>query len=309
MRPATAPRVVAPREDRTGAGLAAMAGAVVFFTLIDTSAKWLVIAGLPALQVVFARYFMHFVMSLVIFLPREGPSALRSNAPAKQLLRSGILFTSTALNFTSLKYLPITVTTTIMFAGPIVVTLLAIPILGEKVGIHRIVAVCVGFLGVLFVMQPWGAGFHPAMFLNVAALCGASLYFVMTRMLAGVESNATSQLWSSGLATFCLTPFAVAIWVWPPNPTAWAFFLLIGIFGGSGHILATSAHRMADASILAPVIYIQIILAAVAGIVVFETWPTVWTLGGGIIIIAAGIYIWHRERQNIRSRVAGPKIV
>ncbi len=299
---------VAPREERTALGLAAMAGAVMFFTMIDTSAKWLVVAGLPALQVVFARYAMHFAMSLVVFLPRDGVNALRSNAPAKQVLRSVFLLGSTILNFTALKYLPITVTTTIMFAGPIVVTLLAIPILGEKVGMHRIIAVCFGFLGVVLVMQPWGAGFHPAMFLNLAALCVASLYFVMTRMLAGVESNATSQVWASGLATICLTPFALSVWVWPETAASWAFLLLIGIFGGSGHILATAAHRMADASILAPVIYIQIILASVSGILFFDTWPTVWTLGGGLIIIAAGIYIWHRERSKTPDRDNVPKV-
>ena len=289
---------VAPREDRVAMGLAAMAGAVVFFTLIDTSAKWLVLAGLPALQVVFVRYAVHFIMSIAIFTPREGLGALRSNAPKQQALRSLFLFCSTALNFTSLKYLPMTLTTTIMFAGPIVVTLLAIPILGERVGIHRIVAVCVGFLGVIVVMQPWGVAFHPAMFLNIGALCLTAMYFVMTRLLAGIESNATSQIWASGLASICLVPFALSNWVWPTTNADWTFFLLIGIFGGFGHILATAAHRMADASILAPVIYIQIFLAALASIAFFGTWPTVWTLVGGAIIIGAGIYIWHRERKN-----------
>lgn len=291
-------QVVAPREDRTALGLAAMAGAVVFFTLIDTSAKWLVLAGHAAIQVVFIRYAGHFLVSLCIFLPRDGFDSLRSKAPAKQAMRSLFLLCGTALNFTALKYLPLTVTTTIMFSGPIVVTLLAIPILGERVGIHRIVAVCVGFLGVIVVMQPWGAAFHPAMFLNIAAVCVASMYFVMTRLLAGIESNATSQLWSSGLSTLCLIPFAWSTWMWPSAPVDWVFFILIGLFGASGHILATAAHRMADASILAPVIYIQIFLATFAGLVVFKTMPTIWTLGGGLIIIAAGIYIWHRERSN-----------
>ena len=290
--------LVAPREDRVAMGLAAMAAAVVFFTMIDTSAKWLVSAGLPAIQVVFVRYAVHLAISLAIFLPREGGQALRSNVPAKQALRAVFLFGSTALNFTALKYLPITVTTTIMFAGPILVTLLAIPILGEKVGVHRLVAVCVGFAGVVVVMQPWGSGFHPAMLLNVGALCLAAMYFIMTRLLAGVESNATSQIWASGLAAICLLPFALGNWVWPDTAASWVFFALIGVFGGLGHILATSAHRMADASILAPVFYIQIFLATLAGVIFFGTWPTVWTLAGGAIIIAAGIYIWHRERQN-----------
>ena len=128
---------------------------------------------------------------------RKGAGAFRSNAPRKQLLRSIFLFSSTVCNFMALKFLPITVTTTIAFAGPIAVTLLAIPILGERVGLRRILAVCVGFLGVLVVIQPWGTEFHPAMFFSLAALVLASMYFIMTRMLAGIETNATQQVWSS----------------------------------------------------------------------------------------------------------------
>lgn len=298
---------VAPREDKVVLALILMALAVLFFTLIDTSAKWLVLAGLPALQVVFVRYVVHFLLAAVVFLPREGRGAFESHSPKLQIVRSVCLFGSTLLNFTALKYLPITVTTTIMFAGPIVVTLLAIPMLGERVGRHRIGAVCVGFLGVLVVMQPWGAGFHPAMWLNIGALFSASMYFLMTRLLAGVENNSTSQLWSAGLASICLAPFALSHWVWPASGADWVFFALIGVFGGTAHIFATSAHRMADASILAPVIYLQIFFAAAASMVFFDTWPTVWTLGGGMIIIGAGVYIWYRERQLKKLAVLLPR--
>ncbi|MEQ9240199.1 DMT family transporter [Roseovarius indicus] len=287
-----------PREDRTAAGVLTMLCAVVFFTCIDSSAKWLSLAGMPVLQIVFARYFGHFVYATLIYMPQEGLSAFRSRAPFKQLLRSTFLFGSTVCNFFALQSLPITVTTTIMFAGPIVVTLLAIPILGEKVGLRRIAAVCTGFVGVLVVMQPWGAEFHPAMMYSLAALVIASMYFIMTRMLAGVETNATQQVWSAGLASVVLAPFAASVWVWPEGGTEWLVMFLIGGFGMTGHILVTIAHRWADASILAPMVYSQIFLAAIAGIVVFATWPTVWTLGGGLIIIGSGLYIWHRERQK-----------
>lgn len=287
---------VRPREDRTAAGVFVMFLAVVFFTCIDTSAKWLNLAGIPVLQIVFARYAGHFIYATAVFLPSEGLSVFRSNAPKRQLIRSVFLLLSTVLNFAALKYLPITVTTTIAFAGPIVVTLLAIPILGEKVGIHRISAVCVGFVGVLVVMQPWGADFHPAMFFNLAALVFASLYFIMTRMLAGVESNATQQVWSSALATLVLAPFAFSNWKTPEFGTDLVVMLLIGAFGAAGHICATLAHRWADASILAPLIYTQIFLVSFVGIMIFDTPPTQWTLMGGAIIIASGIYIWHRER-------------
>jgi drug/metabolite transporter (DMT)-like permease len=295
-------QAVAPREERIVLGLGFMALAVMLFTMIDTSAKWLVLAGLPAMQVAFLRYAIHFLLAVVVFVPREGLSAFDSYSPKLQVLRSASLFIGTCLNFMALKYLPITVTTTIMFAGPILVTLLAIPMLGEKVGRHRIAAVCVGFLGVIVVMQPWGTGFHPAMLLNLGALVGASIYFLMTRKLAGIENNSTAQLWAAGLATFCLAPFALSQWVWPTAPADWVFFVMIGIFGGIAHILVTSAHRLADASILAPVIYTQIFPAAFVGIVFFNTYPTVWTMGGGLIIISAGVYIWYRERQAKKGK-------
>ncbi|PTW51984.1 DMT family transporter [Rhodovulum kholense] len=296
-----------PREDRRLTGVLAMALAVAFFTCIDSSAKWLILAGLPALQVVFARYLIHFLLALVVFLPREGLAALRSNSPVRQVLRSVFLLGSTVCNFAALKYLPITVTTTIMFAGPIAVTLLAIPMLGERVGLRRIAAVCTGFLGVAVVMQPWGAAFHPAMLLSLGALTLASLYFVLTRILAGIEAISTQQIWSAGLAALAILPFVPGGWVWPEGGTDWTVFLLIGAFGAAGHIAATEAHRLADASLLAPVVYLQVFLAALAGILVFDTWPTVWTLCGGAIIIASGLYIWRRERAQLRgAKRSGP---
>lgn len=288
---------VQPREDRTAAGVAMMALAVVLFTCIDTSAKWLIIAGLPALQVVFIRYAGHLVYALIYFVPQEGAAALRSRSPGLQFLRSLFLMGSTILNFLALSHLPITVTTTIAFATPVVVTLLAIPILGEKVGLRRIAAVCVGFSGVLVVTQPWSAAWHPAMFLSLGALAVASLYFIMTRMLAGVETAATQQIWASALATIALLPFVLKGWVWPQDALGWFVFLAVGFFGFTGHVAANTAHRWADASILSPMIYTQIFLASLAGILVFSTWPTIWTLGGGAIIIASGLYIWSRERK------------
>jgi drug/metabolite transporter (DMT)-like permease len=286
-----------PREEKTAAGIGLMFVAVIFFTGIDTSAKLLTIAGIPVIQIVFVRYFGHFVFAIVCFAHKEGRDLFVSRAPGKQFLRSVFLFGSTICNFFALQSLPITVTTTIFFAGPIVVTLLAIPLLGERVGIRRFLAVCTGFIGVLIVMQPWGEGFHPAMLFSLAALIIASLYFVMTRMLSGVETNATQQVWSAGLASVVLAPFALWSWTWPVEWSGWMVMFLIGAFGATGHILATGAHRLADASILAPVIYVQLFLAAFVGIVIFGSWPTPWTLAGGAIIIASGLYIWQRERR------------
>jgi len=298
FRPA---RPVPPREDRLLAGAGIMAAAVLCFTAIDTSAKWMSLAGLPVLQIVFARYFGHFLVATAVFLPREGREAFVSRRPWLQAARSAALVGATFLNFSALRHLPITVTTAIMFAQPVVITLLSIPVLGERVGLRRFLAVLVGFSGVLVITRPWGASWQPAMLFSLGALLSASTYFVLTRKLAGLESNATSQLWSSGLASLVLFPLAIGGWSWPTAPADWFAFLAIGLFGATGHSLAVIAHRFADASMLAPLIYTQIVLAPLAGIVFFATWPTIWTLAGSAIIAASGLYIAQREGGRRRA--------
>ena len=285
-----------PREDRPTAAVLIMASAIFLFTLIDTSAKWLIIAGLPAMQVVFSRYAGAFLTVLIFFIPRHGMGEFRSNRPWIQVLRALALLGSTVFNFLALRYLPITLTIAMFFAVPIVVTLLSIPILGERVGLRRFLAVLTGFIGVLVIVQPWGAQFHWAVFLSIGALFSASIYFVLTRLLAGIDNNSTSQLWTNGLATLALAPIALQNAVWPENTLNMLVFLFIGFLGGVSHILATLAFRFAQASVLAPVTYVQVIYATAAGYLVFNTLPTIWTAIGTAIIIASGVYIWQRER-------------
>ncbi|MEM9047456.1 MAG: DMT family transporter [Pseudomonadota bacterium] len=290
-----------PREDRALLGLAIMVFAVISFTDIDTSGKWLILAGIPALQAVFFRYAGHLLLALLVFLPMQGIGAFRSHRPWLQLLRSILLLSSTILNFLALRHLPVTVTGAIILATPIALTLLSIPLLGERVGGRRITAVLVGFLGVLVVLQPWGTAFHPAMFLSLGGMLAGSLYLIATRYLAGTETNAVSQIWSSGLATALLAPFALSLWVWPETATGYLVIGLAGLFGGLGHMAANVALRFADASLLAPLIYLQIITAPIASMLVFDEPPTFWTMIGGLIIAATGLYIWQRERRLARA--------
>lgn len=300
MEPTAAARQ--PREDRAALGLVMMVVALACFTGVDTTAKWLMLGGLPALQVAFCRYAGHFVGALFAFLPSEGLSAFRSHRPGLQALRAACILGSTLLNFMALRYLPITLTTTVFFASPIVISLLSIPVLGEKVGIRRLVAVLVGFCGVLVVMQPWGHKLDPAIFYSFGALLSASTYFVLTRLVAGQDSNATSQLWTSGLGTISLLPLMPALWVWPEQFSSYVWMIMIGLMAGFGHSVATVAHRFADASLLAPVVYVQLLFATLTGIFLFNTPPNRWTLIGGCIIIASGLYIGWRERAVIRGR-------
>ena len=287
--------IAAAREDKPTIAVILMFFAVLLFTLIDSSAKWLILYGLPTVQVIFARYCGAFFVLILLFIPCGGLGQFVSNNPKLQFIRALALLGGTTFNFLALKFLPITTTIAIFFAMPLVITVLGYFLLGEKVGLRRIVAVLVGFLGVLIIIQPWGKDFHWAMILSVAALFSASTYFILTRLLAGQDNNSTSQLWSSGVATFAVAPFALQNWHWPQTNMGVCVLLLIGIFGATSHILATRAHLLANASTLAPTMYAQVIYATIMGYFIFGTLPSSWTGLGTVIIILSGLFIWIRK--------------
>jgi len=288
-------------EDRRLAAILLMLLAFLAFTGIDTSAKWLVQAGLPPTEVVFVRFLTHLVIATALILPREGLRLFRTEAPGLEILRGLFLVGSTFFNFFALKYLPLTVTVSIFFAAPLAICALSVPLLGEKVGIRRWSAIAVGFLGVLIVTRPWGASFHWAMLLSLAALCCASMYFVLTRKLAGIDRAGTQQFFASLIAVLAASPVILLDWEWPAAPVDWAAFALLGVFGWAGHQLATIAHRLAPASALAPFVYVQMVYMTLSSWLIFHVTPDAWVLTGAAVVMAAGLYVWLRERQLARG--------
>jgi len=266
------------------------------FAIMDTSAKWLVMAAIPSLQVAFLRYFVHFLWVILIYFPKNGLAIARSRVPRLQVLRAILLFSATALNFTALKYLPLTITISIFFASPMLVCLLSIPILKEKVGLKRFSAVAVGFLGVLIIVAPWGEKFDYHVLLAVGAMCGASGYFIMSRIVAGADSNSVSQFYCAGVPTLILLPVVLTVWEWPGTRLDWVLLVLIGSLGMFGHSVLTAAHRFTEASVLAPTVYSQIIYITLFSWLIFDTIPSLSTAIGVAVIVASGVYIWSRER-------------
>jgi len=286
--------------NRTSYAFALMLGAFLCFSAMDTSAKWLVsVAVIPAIQVAFLRYLVHFLWALTIYVPREGVAVFKSEVPWHQTFRGLLLLCSTALNFSALKYLPLTVTISIFFAVPMVVCLLSIPVLGEKVGLKRFIAVLVGFIGVLIIVQPWGAEFDHHVFLALGALLTASGYFVMTRKLAGIDRNSVSQCYTAGVATALLAPFALSNWIWPESITEASVLFIIGSLGMLGHSLLTRAHEHAEASVLAPTVYSQIVYITIFSWLIFGSVPDLPTIIGATIVVGSGVFIWWREKSLI----------
>lgn len=285
-------------------GYALMLGAFFCFSVMDTSAKWLVAAAIPALQVAWLRYFGHLVVVIAAYTPRHGLSIMRSKNPKLQSIRAMFLLLGTCLNFSALYYLPLTITIAIFFVTPLTVCLLSIPVLGEKVGLKRLLAVAVGFGGVLVIVQPWSQNFDPHVFLSIAAMLSISAYFVMSRLIAGIDSNATTQVYVSGLGTVLLGPVALYFWVWPETLQAWILLVLIGTLGMIGHSMVTKAHHYAEASVLAPTVYSQIIFIAILSWLVFNQPPDQPTLTGTFIIVLSGLFIWFRERQLEKAQVS-----
>lgn len=298
------PVSIAPREDRRLLGIGLIMLALLGFTGIDTCAKWLVLHGIPTPEVVFMRYAMALVLVVALALPAGEPLARSGNLGAL-VLRGMVLLGSTVLNFWAIGYLPLTMTSAIMFTSPLWVCLLSIPLLGEAVGPRRWAAILIGFCGILVVTRPWSGTMHWAVGLSMAAaLCGA-FYSIFTRRLAGHDSTATQQFYAVLVASVAMAPFALADWAWPKDPVSWVAFLAIGCFGWASHQVLIIAHRFAPASTLAPFSYSQIVWMVASSWLIFAQPPDAWVLVGAGIVVASGLYIWLRESSLSRLPARG----
>lgn len=277
-----------------------MCAGVVCFAFCDAIAKWLNQTSDP-LMTAWARYASNVLLVSIFLNPLTVPGILRSNRLGLQILRSAILVGSTVLNFFALLYLQLTQTMTIQFAMPLLVALLAGPILGEWPGRRRLVAITVGFLGVLVVARPFSGGMHPAALLTVAGTVLYALYAIITRTLAAYDRTPTTVFYSGLVGVLIMTPILPFVWVEPPSLLHWGLMLAIGAVAGAGHWFLILAHARAPAPVLSPFIYTQLIWMALLGYLVFGDVPDRWTLAGAAIVIGSGLYLLWWERQQRRS--------
>lgn len=280
--------------------IALMVIAVGMFGFLDATAKYLT-QSLPVLQVVWMRFVMHVVLAVFFLQIWKNFDRFVTKRPVLQISRGLFLLGTTAFNFWALLYLQLAETSSIMFAGPIVVAALAVPLLGEKVGPRRWAAILVGFIGVLIVTRPGLDGLGWPALISVGSMVSFALYSLATRVLAQTENEAGLVLFTALIPALAMAPWAIAVWQWPTDILSWALMLATGILGGGGHWLLIKAHQGAGASTLAPFMYTQIVWMVLLGWLVFADIPTLWTILGAGIIIASGLYLLYRE-EVVRRR-------
>jgi lactate dehydrogenase-like 2-hydroxyacid dehydrogenase/drug/metabolite transporter (DMT)-like permease len=277
------------------AGIALMCAALMCFSCLDATAKW-VNRSVDPLVTVWARYMSAFLLTAVVLNPWTQPRLLRTRRPTLQIIRSVLLLLSTLCNFVALQYLQLVQATSILFSTPLLVTLLAGPILGEYVGVKRLAAIGIGFIGILVITRPGLGAPHPALLLSLAGAVAYAFYGITTRMLAAHDSTATTTFYSGVAGIVLMTPLLPWIWTTPASPLTWLLLAMTGVFAGIGHWLLVLAHARAPAAILSAFIYTQIVWMLALGYVLFGDWPDPWTFAGSGIVIASGLYLLYRER-------------
>lgn len=305
---AAALKTAAAEADRTVVtGVILMICFSLFAPLIDVFAK-LATAEMPAAQIAFARFACQTLLLAPVAALRGGFTRLSPREAAMHGARGALIAAATILFFSALKYMPIADAMAIFFVEPMILTLLGGLLLGEAIGWRRYAACAVGFGGALIVIQPSFAEVGwPSVLPIGTALCFA-FYLILTRHLAQRGDAVAMQVYAGISGAVIL---GIALWLAdgtglpafdPVRPTRYGMMLVIGVGVAAtvAHIFIAFAFQKAPASVLAPLQYLEIVTATLAGYLVFGDFPEPVKWIGIAIIVASGLFIFARERRAAR---------
>ncbi|MBB4312425.1 DMT family transporter [Roseospira marina] len=294
-------------DDRPFAGILFMLAAVALFSVMDTLAKALT-PHFPVGQILFFRAAAALVILVPLALRLAGPGAWgRIRGAEVTLLVAGLLGAGALVSFLmAWRTLPLVEVAAILFAAPLIVTALSVPLLKEPVGVHRWSAVLLGFVGVLIVLQPGGAVFGIGALWGGLGVLSYSLWFISLRRAGKTVSSYVVAVTNAVIMLLLALPLILWAWV-PPTPMQALGLIAIGAVGGLAQFCLVRAFSLAPASLIAPFDYSYILYATVLGYVVFGDFPAPTTWAGVALLTVAGLYIIHRERVTAaRKRAADP---
>lgn len=288
------------RTDHPFKGIALILLSTIFLGTSDVTSKYLS-ATLPSVEITWVRFVAFALIMAPAMLPGMPLFALKTERLTLQLLRGTALLGSSLLFISGLRYLPMAEASATGFVSPLFVTALSIIFLSESVGVRRWLATALGLIGVLIILRPGTSAFNVAAFFPlVSALCWA-FTLIMTRMMSGREHVLTTMTYSSLAGFGIMTALVPSVWVTP----SWhdiLFGLLVGVASTAGQWIVVLAFRYADASVLAPFSYTQLVWVSFLGFLIFGEVPDAWTVTGAACIVASGLYTAHRERVR-RSQI------
>nr|WP_081421980.1 DMT family transporter [Tardiphaga robiniae] len=275
-----------------------------FLASSDAMAKYLSRTGMPSVEIAWIRFLVFVLILLPIVLAPASGNPMRSTRPLLQVFRGLGLLCSSIFFIMALGYLPIAEATATGFISPLFVTGLSVLFLGEKVGLRRWTATIAGLLGVLIIVRPGTAAFQPGTIFPIISALGWATALVLTRKISGADRAITTMAFSAITGFLVLSVIVPFYWI-VPSWTQIALGVGIGVAATVGHWIVVLAFRYADASVLAPFSYVQLVWVTLIGFFVFGEVPDAVTFAGAAVIIASGVYTAHRERVR-RAQVTVP---
>ncbi len=280
-------------------GVLMMCIAVACFAAMNTFVKELRVQELPVVEIIWGRYFFHTILVLALF-PKRIPTLLSGSDKGLQICRSILVLSATACMFTAVGFMPLADAVAITFIAPLLITALSVPFLGERVGLRRWIAVCVGFAGMLVIIRPGGGLFQPAALLPIGVTVFYAMYQIITRMISHRTDPINSVFYTAIVGGVLMSAIVPFFWE-TPTLEQWGMLLAAGLLGGLGHWAIIIAYQRAEAPLVAPFAYTELVWATMLGLTFFGDFPDLWTLVGAAIIAASGVYILQRERQQRAS--------
>ncbi|MCG8509021.1 MAG: DMT family transporter, partial [Rhodospirillales bacterium] len=277
------------RMTGVGWGITWISVSILVAVCMDTMSKYLA-QIYPVTQVVWARYIFQAGLVLLILAPRLAVLA-RTQRMGMQLLRSSILLLASLFFVLGLKHVPLADASAILFLAPLIVTVLSVPLLGEKVGLRRWIAVLVGLTGALAIVRPGAGVFQTAALYPVMTAVLYAFYMLSTRHLSRTDSAITTLIYTASVGAVVMSVAVPFVWV-PPDPADWGLMVLLGSLGAACHFAIILAFQAAPAPVVAPFEYSRLAWAALLGFFVFGDLPDHWTVLGALLIVGSGVYVF-----------------
>jgi drug/metabolite transporter (DMT)-like permease len=277
-----------------------MAASAILFGLMAIVIRLGTERGLHTFEMGFFRSAFGLVFSLPL-LRGPGLALLRTNQFHLYLLRGGLGAVSMLASFWALVHLPMAQAIAISFSAPLFVTLGAVFLLGEIVHIRRWSAVAIGFAGVLVIMRPGSLEFSVDMLVALGGAIAAASAYISIKFLARSEPADAIVIYMTAIMAVISLPLALVTWTWP-DAIGWLWAVLVGLLGTAGQIAMTRAYHIGEVSALAPLNYLQLPVVAAFAWFLFAQSVDAGTIIGAAIIIAANIYLAHREAVLARRR-------